>query len=235
MAYELTVQHQQLPQTLDELARFVLIGREKLTAVKAEIRAIDKLELAQEVRDQKREEAQLLSGALLDAEARLGDLLSEIPTAQGQRTELLPSGGQKLEEQKTKAEIITGLGFDRHQAQRFETLAENKDLIEQVKQEARENDDLPTRSRVLDLARERNRRGQGDETEYYNYLSECKKIALKYNNAIGNVSALSADQEDFQKWAELLCEEVRESSLQRAIQAQENINKVISFLRRNLT
>jgi len=238
MTNELIVQHQQLPQTLDELARFVLIGREKLTSVRAEIRAIDKLELAQEVRDQKREEAQLLSGALLDAEARLGDLLKEIPAAQGQRTdrtEHLRSGAEKLVPPKTKAEIITGLGFSGDQAQRFETLAENRDLIEQVKQESRENDDIPTRSRVLDLARERDRRGQGDEHEYYDYLAECKKTALRFNNAIGNVSALNIDNGEFHKWAELLDEDLRLSSLRRTEQALENLTLIRQFLRRKLT
>jgi len=236
MPNELTTQHQQLPDTLDELAKFVLIGREKLTAVKAEIRAIDKLELAQEVRDQKREEAQLLSGALLDAEARLGDLLKEIPKGSGgdrRSDDFKTRSGADFE--KTKAQIIEGLGFSGDQAQRFETLAENRDLIEQVKAEARDNDDVPTRSRVLDLAKERNRRGQGDEKEYYDYLAECKKVALRFNNAIGNVSTLNVDQDVFVKWADVLVEDVRVSSLQRTEQALENLTIIRQFLRRKLT
>ena len=66
-----------LPENIKELTKFVLIGREKLTAVKAQIRAIDKLELATGVREQKRDEAQMLAGALLDAETKLGDMLSD--------------------------------------------------------------------------------------------------------------------------------------------------------------
>ena len=130
----------------------------------------------------------MLSGALLDAEARLGDLLSEIPKA---------SGGDRRSEdfkkdtvvhfEKPKSEIIEGLGFSVKQAQRFETLAENRDLIEQVKQEAREKDEIPTRGRVLDLARERERR-QRQEDNHGEYLSECKKTALKYSTTISNTS-----------------------------------------------
>ena len=235
MINELTVQRQQLPDTIDELASFVLIGREKLNAVRAEIRAIEKLELAQEVRDQKREEAQLLSGALLDAEARLGDLLKAIPKASGgdRRSEDFKTGNAGSFE-KPKAEIIKDLGFSESQGQRFETLAENRDLIDQVKIEARENNDIPSRTRVLDLAKERNRRGQGDESEYYDYLSECKKVALKFNNAIALVSVLSVEQEDFDMWAELLVEDVRVSSLQRTEQALENLTLIRQFLRRRL-
>ena len=62
---ELTAFTTQLPKTIEDVAKFVLVGREKLVSVHAEIRAIDKLELAQEVRDQKRDEARMLSEALL--------------------------------------------------------------------------------------------------------------------------------------------------------------------------
>lgn len=48
----------------------------------------------------------------------------------------------------TKEEITTQMGFDRKIVSRFETLAKNKDLVEQVKQEARENNINPTRTQV---------------------------------------------------------------------------------------
>lgn len=88
MQEEIVVQNQNLPNTIEDLAKFVLVGREKLVSVRAEIRAIDKLELAEEVREQKREEAQMLAEALIDAEVRIGDLLKEIPKAQGKRTDI---------------------------------------------------------------------------------------------------------------------------------------------------
>ena len=71
---EIIATNSQLPANLDDLAKFILIGREKLQAVRAEIRAIDKVELAAEVREQKRLEAQELNNALLDAETRIGIL-----------------------------------------------------------------------------------------------------------------------------------------------------------------
>ena len=57
MIMELQTTKQNLPANIEDLSKFVLVGREKLVAVKAEIRAIEKVELAQEVRDQKRDEA----------------------------------------------------------------------------------------------------------------------------------------------------------------------------------
>lgn len=84
----IVIQNQNLPDKIEDLAKFVLVGREKLTSVRAEIRAIDKVQLAQEVREQKKEEAQMLAEALLDAEVKIGDLLKQIPKAQGRRTDI---------------------------------------------------------------------------------------------------------------------------------------------------
>ena len=50
---ELKFEKTSLPANIKELSRFVLVGREKLTAVRAEIRAIDKVGLARQVREQK--------------------------------------------------------------------------------------------------------------------------------------------------------------------------------------
>ena len=81
----LTSTHNYLPATIEDLASFVLIGREKLVAVRAEIRAIDRLNVAENVRQQKRDEAQMLSEALLDAEVKIGELLKLVPKDPGGR------------------------------------------------------------------------------------------------------------------------------------------------------
>lgn len=156
MTKELIIKEKQLPAKLSDLVRFVLIGREKLTAVRAEIRAIDKLDLATGVREQKIGEAQMLGGALLDAEVKLGELTSEIP---------LGSGGDRRSKdfknrpatafEKTKEQTIKELGFTNDQVEKFESLADHKDLVEEVKKEAKENEDIPTRSEVLRKIKEK--------------------------------------------------------------------------------
>ena len=85
MSSELTIiQNANLPDTLGDLSKFILVGREKLTAVRAEIRAIRRLKLAEDVHRQKQEEASMLAEALLDAEVKIGELLKEIPKAVNQ-------------------------------------------------------------------------------------------------------------------------------------------------------
>ena len=75
----LSIYQEDLPSNIDDLSKFVLVGREKMVAVRAEIRAIDKLGLAEGVRRQKLEEAQMISEAVLDAEVKIGTLTANIP------------------------------------------------------------------------------------------------------------------------------------------------------------
>ena len=166
---DLTVRNANLPSTLPELSKFVLVGREKLVAVRAEIRAIEKVGLAQEVRKQKLEEAQAISEAVLDAEVKIGELMAKVPKATKNNN---PSGLKKPQndtavhlgvQQKptpdadvqskpqTKADIIEKSGFTVKQIQRFETLAAHPEIVEQAKAEARENDDIVSRSLVLNM------------------------------------------------------------------------------------
>lgn len=138
-----------LPAKLEDLAKFVLIGRDKLDAVRAGIRALDKLDVAESVRRQKKDEAQMLAEALLDAEVRIGEILSRMPKASGQRTDLEQPAFTDEPRLQPKYEAAKELGFDANQVKRFQTLAANKELVEQIKHEAREADDLPTRTAVL--------------------------------------------------------------------------------------
>lgn len=168
---ELTVKEfANLPARIEDLKKFVLFGREKLKSVRAEIRAIDQLTLATDVREQKLAEAQMLSGALLDAERKIGEFTLKMPTNVGvgrwnkEREQQAEQKEKEAEEHqhhtgvtliKDKSERIKELGFNRMQVHRFEVLAKNPEVVEQVKREAQENDDIPTRSRVLQLVKEK--------------------------------------------------------------------------------
>ena len=180
----------ELPALPEELARFILVGREKLISVRAEIKAIDKLQLAQEVRDQKKDEARMLAEALLDAEVRLGELFKQMPKIQGARTDIQHrcTAATKLE---TKEQAAERLGFERTQVHRFETLAAHPDLVEQVKAEARENDDLPTRTAVLNLAKYREEKSKAE----YRQIDEDCRLAQLLTKALTPIKILPTDKD----------------------------------------
>jgi N6-adenosine-specific RNA methylase IME4 len=121
--------------------------------VRAAMKAMDKLDVAEGVRQQKKEEAQMLAEALLDAEVRIGEILAAMPKSSGGDRGNQYTGGKSNTTvtfaTDTKEAAAKELGFDRMQVSRFQTLAANKDLVEQIKQEARESDDLATRTAVL--------------------------------------------------------------------------------------
>lgn len=186
-----------LPENINDLSKFVLIGREKLVAVRAEIRAIDKVGLAEEVRRQKLDEAQDISEAVLDAEVRIGELMASVPKSQGQRTDLQlgVSGEPKSKEQKigemmglTKPEDKDKV---RNMIKRFETLANNRDIVEQAKAEARENDDIVSRSLVLNMVKSKKKEEQlaqakqdildrnKPEVAPKIFVTDCRKAHLK--------------------------------------------------------
>lgn len=182
---ELAAPNRQLPDTLPDLAAFVLVGREKLTAVRAEIRAIDRVQLAKEVRQQKQDEARMLSEALLEAEKRIGELTKAIPKAPPDRGNQYTGGKPTAlsQSQKSKTEVITDLGFTPKQVERFEILADNPDVVEQVKQEARENDDIPTRTRVIDIVQQR-KKEQSDKT------AASSTLYKQFHNALFGILTL---------------------------------------------
>lgn len=144
---ELKTTQIQLPDTLPELAKFALVGREKLAAVRAEIRAIDKLNLANEVHEQKLIEAQDIAEAVLDAEIKIGELTAKIEkAAENQYTKVLSdSTGTK---QKSKTETLKELGIPKRTVYRFEQLAKNPEKVKEAKEAARESGSIVTREAV---------------------------------------------------------------------------------------
>ena len=164
---ELTVTNGNLPANLEDLSKFVLVGREKLVAVRAAIRAIDKVGVAQEVRKQKLKEGQEIGEAVLDAEVRIGELMREVPKASGgdRRSENFKTANGGHFETKTEA-VAKMMGMDaaadknkvEHMIKRFETLAAHPEIVAQAKAEARENDTIVTRADVLEMVRKGQKR-----------------------------------------------------------------------------
>lgn len=148
--------NRQLPQTLPELSRFAIVGREKLASVRAEIRAIKKVGLAKEVLDQKQAEAQEIAELVTLAEVQIGRMLQEIPKATkgsgGNRYQDAPAR-ESLPDTKfstPKTEIIKELGFNKDQVSQFQRMADHEEIVHEVIDETRGNPDkIVSRSAVL--------------------------------------------------------------------------------------
>ena len=183
-----------LPDTIDDLAHFLLIAPEKATAMRAEIRAIKKVGLAKAVYDQKLEEQRRLCDMILDASVRLGEMTKAIQKAPADRGNQY-TGGKTTSlsiSQKTKAETVRDLGFSTKQVERFETLADNKDLVELEKVKAREEGRMPTRTNVIDMAQARKKMYQQDMER----IDTDGKYAKAFTHAVHAPLTIADDLDD---------------------------------------
>lgn len=178
--------NQQLPTTIEDLSKFVLIGRDKMTAVRAEIRAINKLGLAREVHEQKLQEAQEISEIVLDAEVKLGEMMAKLPKASGgDRKSDNFKGDNGVTFEKTKERRLKEIGFDKRQANRLETLAKHPEIVAQAKAEARDNDDIVSRSFVLEKIKAKKKAEQIEQAK--------ESVAAQYKEAKNRPTVYVAD------------------------------------------
>lgn len=182
---ELTVANNNLPSNIDDLSKFVLVGREQLVAVRAAIRAIDKVGVAQEVRKQKLKEGQEIGEAVLDAEVRIGELMREVPKASGGAP--YHKGTNNTAVMSTKLDAIKEMGFTPMQVSRFETLAAHPEIVAQAKAEAKENDDIVTRSLVLSMVKAQKKADEIEQarTDIENQQKERGGAVLHIGDGIG--------------------------------------------------
>lgn len=144
---EIQISSRQLPDKLEDLAKFALIGREKLNAVRAGIRAIKEVGFAKEVYEQKLIEAQEIGEAVLDAEVKIGELTKDMEKSVGGRpSETTDSGVHSL---PTKASQLEKIGISEKQKQRYETLANHPEAVKKAKTDARKEGKIVTRQDVL--------------------------------------------------------------------------------------
>ena len=144
---EIAASERQLPDNLEDLTKFVLVGREKLNAVRAEIRAIKAVNLAVEVHEQKLSEAQDIADAVLDAEVKIGELTAKIEKATKDNAKKQINSGVDLI--KPKAQTLQEIGIKQHTAERFEKMARHPETVEKAKADARAEGRIVTRQDVI--------------------------------------------------------------------------------------
>lgn len=196
---DLQIRQDNLPVQPEELARFILVGEEKAKAIKAEIRAIQKLHLANDVWHQKQEELEMVREAVIEAERRIGVLFNNMPKASGgdRRSEDFKSA--EVAPLKTRKEAAEELGFKHREVQRFQQMAKHPEAIEQAKAEAKENGtDLTTQS-VLNKIRQQDKpvdlrqyaEAKADE-KYYQEI-EDERLHTQLRKAVDAVNELPGD------------------------------------------
>ena len=181
----LIIAQNKMPTRIEDVAKFALIGRDRLRAVYAEISALDKIGVVEEVRKQKLEEGQRIGELVLLAEARLGELLNQMPkaTTNHKRHKLeIPSAGKFLNDESESVEIPSAenhsgtkkpskleaaaeLGFCKNQVSQFQKLADNPAAVQKAIEDAKTRGEIVTRSRALNEIKQAARKGKENRQE----------------------------------------------------------------------
>lgn len=171
-----------LPDALEDLTQFVLVGKAKLNAYMIKLQSVRRLSVAQEIRDQTLQEAQEVSTALIAAEQRIGEILLSIPKQAGRPSENNFSEG--VEKLKTKSEITEEMGYTRHEVSDYQQMAKNPEVIQRVIKDALESGDVVTKTQVMReiraLKEEMRKKEESAKSVERNMLDEYDQLQKKY-------------------------------------------------------
>ena len=144
---ELSEVNFQFPDNLEDLTQFVLVSKAKLQAYILKLQTVNKLSVAQEIRDQTLKEAQEISTALIAAEQRIGELLLTIPKATG--NQYTSANSAHNEKAKSKSETIKDMGYSKDEASDYQQMAKNPEVVQRVIDDAIANGYVVTKTQVL--------------------------------------------------------------------------------------
>lgn len=141
---EISTSGAMLPETIEDLTQFVLVGKAKLQAYMLKLKTVNKLSVAQEIRDQTLQEAQEISNAVIAAEQRIGEILLEIPKAAG-----AVNFSRDSEKLKTKGEAIKEQGYTKDEAHDYQQMAKYPEVVKAVMAKAMEDGEVVTKASVM--------------------------------------------------------------------------------------
>jgi hypothetical protein len=143
--FDLVVQGKQLPATLDKLVPLSFIGSAAVKFYQAKVKLLDQLGMSEEQRKVTLADGQDAGEMLLNIEARIGELAQSIPQ---ERNQGIPKGqpvGKPLKHEK--------IGVSEKRMHDSQTIHRNPAAVASVIKQARENEDIPTKTAVLNEIR----------------------------------------------------------------------------------
>ncbi len=140
--FDLVVKNEQLPANIEDLIPLGFMGQRAVDFYRATVRRLDSLPMTQEQKGKTLRDGQDAGKMLLAIEGRIGELIKSLP-----RSKEFPGiteGGKKV----AKGELAKA-GLDLQQAHKARTIASHPIEVAEVIQEAEKNEDIPTKTAVL--------------------------------------------------------------------------------------
>ena len=193
---ELITRTTQLPDTLEDLTQFVLVGKSKLNAYMLKLRTVNRLTTAQEIRNQTLKETQELANALIAAEQRIGELLLAIPKASGRRTDL-STLEERTTEVMTKAETIANMGYSKDEAKDYQQMAKNPEIVRKVIEDATAAGEVVTKSAVMKQIQKAKEEARAEAQAEINRLKADNRTLA--NRSKPETKIVEVEPEDYQQ------------------------------------
>jgi N6-adenosine-specific RNA methylase IME4 len=140
--YKLIERNQTLPATIEELIDFVIVGNEAVQSFKAKLRACNKSENAKVARDQALQDGRKVSHLVLEAEARLGELLEQIPISE-------------IRASSARGTCSLPIGINKKESHYAQEIYRNPQIVDQIWNDKK--NDIPTRHDVLKAIKHKKR------------------------------------------------------------------------------
>ena len=210
-----------LPETLEDLTQFVLVGKAKVQAYMLKLQAVNRLSVAQEIRDQTLKEAQEVSNAVIAAECRIGELLQDIPKASGNQYT------SASVERPTKAQTIKEMGYGETEAKDYQQMAKHPEVVQAVIDKALQDGEIVTKASVMREIKFYKERIDSLEKQK-RQLSPDAKLQQKLILAEREATRL---EKDYQKAREKIADQAKTVE---ALKAQLGADKVVQDAERDI-
>ncbi|GHU22198.1 hypothetical protein FACS1894172_15230 [Spirochaetia bacterium] len=192
----------QLPANIRELSKYILIGRRKLDAIRSALDAAKRTGFDKETLDKMQAEGREYGELILDAELEMASRLRAIPKASGRPPEINGTDVKNYLAQPTKSEAVAELGFSQKEAERIQKLT--PEAVEAAKAEARQKNEIPTRSLALKLVKKQAK--AADPVKPAVPAPEIREIFTALNGLIYNMKKTELEEEAKTRLLDLLTE-----------------------------
>lgn len=132
-----------------QIRSYAAYARAQAQAIHKTIAATKGLEDVAAIKAEAVETEQTFAKVGIYADQRIGEILRELPKAQGNRNDLTSSSAQE------KVKAIQDAGISRSQAYDLQAMAANPDVVQAVLDKAEAEGRIPSRKQVLDAIKER--------------------------------------------------------------------------------
>ena len=134
-----------------QIRSYAAYARAQAQAIHKTIAATNGIEDVAAIKSEATETAQTFAKVSIYADQRIGEILRELPTRQGKRTDTSSTAIEEV----TKAEALKDAGISTPTAYKLEQLAANPDVVQAVLDKAEADGRIPSRQQVLDAIHDR--------------------------------------------------------------------------------